>query len=78
MTLSPQRKRTPLQCACENDNATEVVRYLILRGADVNAATEDSLATPLLLAAWRNCPTNIRTLLRAGADPTARDVIGRT
>ena len=78
MLAQLQRKRSPLQCAAENDNATEVLRYLILRGADPNATADDTLMTPLLFAAWRDCPINMRTLLRAGASPLARDVVGRT
>ncbi|CAM9469001.1 unnamed protein product [Lampetra planeri] len=49
------------------------VRYLLARGARVNACNEDSV-TPLHVASSEGLLGCVRALLEAGADPSARDL----
>ena len=60
----------------------EIVRYLISRGADVNARLPEDGRTPLHLAAGSldgiAAPLLYATLLEAGADDSIRDARGRT
>ena len=64
------------------EKGVEIVRYLISRGADVNACIPEDGRTPLHLAA--GCldgiaaPLLYAALLEAGADASIRDARGRT
>ena len=64
------------------EKGVEIVRYLISRGADVNARIPEDGRTPLHLAAGSldgiAAPLLYATLLESGADATIRDAKGRT
>ena len=64
------------------EKGVEIVRYLISRGADVNARIPEDGRTPLHLAAGSldgiAAPLLYATLLEAGADDSIRDARGRT
>lgn len=75
---SPQRRMTPLALSVTNCGAVAVTAFLIGAGADVNAAMDDLLLTPLHLACKDGNQTAIMLLLAAGADPLARDSMQRT
>ena len=64
------------------EKGVEIVRYLISRGADVNARIPEDGRTPLHLAAGSLdgivAPLLYATLLESGADATIRDAKGRT
>ena len=64
------------------EKGVEIVRYLISRGADVNARIPEDGRTPLHLAAGSldgiAAPLLYATLLEAGAYATIRDARGRT
>ena len=64
------------------EKGVEIVRYLISRGADVNARIPEDGRTPLHLAAGSldgiAAPLLYATLLEAGADASIRDARGRT
>ena len=83
--------RTPLQYAIANQDKVKV-RYLLDLGAKVNIATtetaatvatsdandDDSISSPLHMAACYPVPSIVKSLLQCGADYTQRDVFGRT
>lgn len=58
-------------------NPFSLVRYLVMRGADVNAHNEDG-RTPLMVAASTNSTDTIHLLLAHKADLEARDTDGNT
>ena len=64
------------------EKGVEIVRYLISRGADVNARIPEDGRTPLHLAAGSldgiAAPLLYAALLEAGADASIRDNRGRT
>ena len=64
------------------EKGVEIVRYLISRGADVNARIPEDGRTPLHLAAGSldgiAAPLLYAALLEAGADASIRDARGRT
>ena len=64
------------------EKGVEIVRYLISRGADVNARIPEDGRTPLHLAAGSldgiAAPLLYATLLEVGADDSIRDARGRT
>ena len=64
------------------EKGVEIVRYLISRGADVNARIPEDGRTPLHLAAGSLegiiAPLLYAALLEAGADASMRDARGRT
>ena len=64
------------------EKGVEIVRYLISRGADVNARIPEDGRTPLHLAAGSldatEAPLLYAALLEAGADASIRDNRGRT
>lgn len=66
--------RTLLHVTAEH-NAAEVARYLITRGANINALTYEG-DTPLLLACKRGCRSSIEILLERGADMTIMNKTG--
>lgn len=71
---------TPLAYAAYN-NRQAAVRYLIERGARVDADASGRVAyinTPLIMAAIQGHREIVRTLLRAGADPLVRVHLGNT
>jgi hypothetical protein len=63
---------------CRWSTGPEVVRALVLAGADVNACDGVTNATPLHMAARRGFVEIARTLLDCGADIDARDRRGTT
>jgi ankyrin repeat protein len=72
---APNAKDTPLTTACENVS-TKVARFLLERGADVDAKGKAS--APLHRAAWFHKPDNIKVLLEFGANIERKDNQGRT
>eukprot|EP00941_MAST-03F_sp_MAST-3F-sp1_P005468 g5468.t1 len=66
---------TPLMLACQN-GATEVARFLISKGANVNIRDKRGY-TALLLAAQNGEAELMQVLLYAGADKTVMDERGR-
>ena len=70
---------TPAMVAAR-EGGVETVRWLLARGADVNARGSAG-ATPLHAAArpwWGEKPELVSVLLASGADRRARDAAGRT
>ena len=67
---------TPLHRASLHATDPAVVAVLVEFGADLNARDSDA-ATPLHHAWGNSNPEVVRELLRLGADPTARDKLGR-
>ena len=65
-------KFTALHCATY-EGQTEMVRYLVMKGADVNALTS-SLRTSLHLACNKGILKTIQILVEAGSDINAQDV----
>lgn len=60
-----------------NDSGSEVVKFLIGVGADVNAVGNEG-ETALILAARHHDESAIAYLLKAGADINAKDKLGQT
>jgi ankyrin repeat protein len=58
-------------------NDTRVLEILIRSGADVNAGNNEG-ETPLMIAALKGNPDNVKLLLNAGANINARDQRGET
>lgn len=77
-TPIPQRRMTPIALAAANDNALEVLRILLARGANPNTVSDPLKMSVLSIACWRASVKSIRALLRAGADPFPVDSLGRT
>ncbi|KAG9239846.1 ankyrin repeat-containing domain protein [Calycina marina] len=69
---------TPLHQAARFHGSEELMRFLIQRGADVEAVIGRCLSTPLHLAAEVGNIGKIKVLLKAGARPDIEDVDGRT
>ncbi|MCY3813475.1 MAG: ankyrin repeat domain-containing protein [Gammaproteobacteria bacterium] len=70
---------TPTMVAAR-EGGVETVRWLLARGADVNAR-DSAGATPLHAAArpwWGEKPETVSVLLASGADRRTRDATGRT
>ena len=63
----PGVKFTPLHSAARTHNRPEVIRYLIAKGADVNALNGNSL-TPLMVSIQVNHFENARAMVESGAD----------
>ena len=68
---------TPLYKAA-GEGRTEIVRYLIEKGADVNFRGKEWGHTPLSEAAGRGFDDVVEVLLKAGADPKIKDRNGYT
>lgn len=68
---------TPLYRAADKGR-TDIVRYLIEKGADVNFRTKEWGHTPLYEAASSGFDDVLEVLLAAGADPRAKDRNGYT
>ncbi|KAK3089349.1 hypothetical protein FSP39_002938 [Pinctada imbricata] len=64
-------RMTPLHRAAMF-NHTEVIKFLLDEGADINTV-DTQLRTPLLLAACKGCWTSVRLLLDRGADISLND-----
>ncbi|HKQ37643.1 MAG TPA: ankyrin repeat domain-containing protein, partial [Verrucomicrobiae bacterium] len=75
--VSTNGTATPLWYAAQRDGSDEVVKFLIERGANVNAGAGE-WATVLHCAANANRPRAVRLLLEHGADPGFEDVEGET
>jgi ankyrin repeat protein len=69
--------RTCLMIACAYYSGKSICRMLIDKGANVNAAANDG-TTPLMLAAQNAKLDVVELLLKAGANPKAKDAAGRT
>lgn len=61
---------TALLVACECA-ATDLVRFLLDAGADIEASTETG-TTPLIAAVWSGCGETVRLLMERGAKPVGR------
>ena len=69
---------TPLMLAAREGRA-EVVKYLIKKGADVDAVAGNMWGyTALMKAAWKNRSEAARLLIKAGADLELRNSEGET
>lgn len=71
-----EQKTTPLHSAVAGQHL-EVVRHLLLHGAQVNARQTGGF-TPLHTAAFHGSLTMVMLLLEFGADPNAQSSDGRT
>lgn len=70
-------ERTPLMLAVTSDQATgETVRFLLKRGADVNATGGDYPQTVLAQAIGAGDPLRVELLIDTGADCTSTDENG--
>lgn len=58
------------------NNRTEIVKYLIAKGANVDAIGGELASTPLHWAARQGHLATFSILIRAGADPSLRDSEG--
>jgi ankyrin repeat protein len=72
-----EKDATPLYKAA-GEGRTEIVRYLIAHGANVNYRGSEWGHTPLSEAAQRGFDDVIDVLLKAGADPRVKDRNGYT
>lgn len=68
---------TPLAFAAHSKTA-ETTKLLISKGANVNSRDNNLSQTPLIQAADQGVPATIEALLKAGADPKAKDRNGLT
>ena len=68
---------TPLHYAASGDSLP-AVQELLAHGAEVDARAPNHLRTPLMMAALHAGEDVIQALLKAGADPAARDRSGQT
>lgn len=69
--------RTPLHHAAANGCAGAIEDYLIGRSRDPDA--QDVFGrTPLMMAAIKGCSESVEALLKEGADPEAKDLLGLT
>lgn len=62
---------------CAGDDPTAALLALLRRGAEIDPRSHDG-TTPLMYAATRNKPWNVRELIIAGADENAADNAGVT
>jgi uncharacterized protein len=72
-----ENKQTPLLKAAW-DGQTDIVKYLISKGANVNFRTSDFGQTPLSQAVTRGFDDTVEALLKGGADPKTKDRNGYT
>jgi ankyrin repeat protein len=72
-----ESRETPLLKAADAGK-TDIVKYLISKGANVNFRTRDFGRTPLMMAVSRGFDDVVEILLKAGADPKVRDHTGDT
>jgi ankyrin repeat protein len=75
--VAPERHMPPEYVAYELAAPQKMVRDLIARGADINAADAEG-KTPLMMAAMHDWPDVVKTLLAAGAAAKPRDGEGRS
>jgi hypothetical protein len=68
---------TPLHSVAGMDRATDVVRLLIAKGAEINATNNEG-DTPLHLAAQWACEKNVQLLIAEGADLNLKNLAGDT
>ena len=69
-------KNQPLNAATAS-NHTNIVKFLVKKGADVNFAQHEGI-TPLHAAAYNGNEELVQILLAHGADPNAKDEKGET
>jgi uncharacterized protein len=72
-----ENKQTPLFKAA-GDGKTDIVKYLLSKGADANFKTADFGETPLSAAVNRGFDDVVEALLKGGADPKVKDRNGYT
>lgn len=72
-----ENKQTPLLKAA-GDGKTDIVKYLVSKGANVNFKTADFGQTPLSQAVSRGFDDTVEALLKGGADPGIGDRNGYT
>jgi hypothetical protein len=68
---------TPLHWASYLGNE-KIVRFLLNRGADLEAKDEEYGATPLMFAVWRLNDEVVKILIHSGANVNQTDYEGRT
>lgn len=54
----------------------DIIKYLVMKGADLNALSEDGYRTALLTAIWKNHESTALLLLSLGADSTIKTSSG--
>jgi len=69
--------KTPLMVAVSNGNI-DMVRYLVLKGANINVKDKLFGDTPLMVAASNGNIDMVRYLVSKGADINAKDRFGKT
>jgi len=72
-----ENQQTPLFKAAW-DGKTDIVKYLLSKGADANFRTPDFGQTPLSQAVTRGFDDTVEALLAGGADPKGKDRNGYT
>jgi ankyrin repeat protein len=70
-----QSGTTCLILACQ-ENQLEITKILLKHGARVNIGNRFSKFTPLMAAARNSNFEAIKLLLKAGADPLAKELVG--
>lgn len=70
-------KRDSLLHVCARNNLDLFLEGLISEGLEVNTRNRNGI-TPLMIAAEFNNPSPTDKLLKCGADPNSRDVLGKT
>lgn len=75
---SSKDMRVLMASAITNAQSVEVVRFLVMMGADINAPFGKSKMTPLIGATKDRVPDVVKFLLEKGADPNFIDAEGMT
>lgn len=75
LSCTDAQKMTPLHCAAMFDHP-DIVEYLLIEGADINALDREH-RSPLLLAASRSAWKTVLSLIRLGAQISIKDINSR-